>query len=143
MEEKFLTIRKTAEALQEGTLRPHDLVEKYKKVVAAIDVRLAKVVKINCAFVKKVFEPKFKSQRLRYELRKGQVENGLRRSSTSRGRGRWKSEIQPKRTHPSDRYPLSATAPRNDLWHRSQRSRFARRAPFESAFGRGTRPESQ
>jgi len=36
-------------------------VEKYKKVTAAIDVRLAKVVKINCAFVKKVFEPKFKA----------------------------------------------------------------------------------
>src|SRR5258706_4920904 len=36
-------------------------IEKYKKVVAAIDARLAKVVKINCAFVKKVFEPKFKA----------------------------------------------------------------------------------
>jgi len=36
-------------------------IEKYKKVVGAIDVRLAKVVKINCAFVKKVFEPKFKA----------------------------------------------------------------------------------
>jgi tetratricopeptide (TPR) repeat protein len=36
-------------------------IEKYKKVTAAIDIRLAKVVKINCAFVKKVFEPKFKA----------------------------------------------------------------------------------
>jgi len=36
-------------------------IEKYKKVLGAIDVRLAKVVKINCAFVKKVFEPKFKA----------------------------------------------------------------------------------
>src|SRR5579859_7483086 len=36
-------------------------VEKYRKVVAAVDVRLAKVAKINCAFVKKVFEPKFKA----------------------------------------------------------------------------------
>jgi len=36
-------------------------IEKYKKVTAAIDVRLAKVVKINCAFVKKVFEPKYKA----------------------------------------------------------------------------------
>lgn len=36
-------------------------IDKYRKVVAAIDVRLGKVVKINCAFVKKVFEPKFKA----------------------------------------------------------------------------------
>src|SRR5258708_2067290 len=36
-------------------------IEKYKKVVGAIDVRLDKIVKINCAFVKKVFEPKFKA----------------------------------------------------------------------------------
>ena len=36
-------------------------IDKYRKVVAAIDVRLAKVVKINCAFVKKVFEPKLKA----------------------------------------------------------------------------------
>jgi len=36
-------------------------IEKYKKVVSNIDGNLAKVVKINCAFVKKVFEPKFKA----------------------------------------------------------------------------------
>jgi len=36
-------------------------IEKYKKVTAAIDARLAKVVKMNCSFVKKVYEPKFKA----------------------------------------------------------------------------------
>jgi hypothetical protein len=36
-------------------------IDKYKKVVSAIDGQLAKVVNINCAFVKKVFEPRFKA----------------------------------------------------------------------------------
>src|SRR5437879_3440787 len=36
-------------------------IEKYKKVTASIDLKLAKVVKMNCAFVKKNFEAKFKA----------------------------------------------------------------------------------
>ncbi|MBS1506438.1 MAG: tetratricopeptide repeat protein [Bacteroidetes bacterium] len=36
-------------------------IEKYKKVLNAIDGTLAKTVKFNCAFAKKVFEPKFKA----------------------------------------------------------------------------------
>ena len=36
-------------------------IDKYKKVVTAIDTKLAKVVKMNCAFVKKNFEAKFKA----------------------------------------------------------------------------------
>ena len=36
-------------------------IEKYKKVVGAIDAKLAKVVKMNCDFAKKNFEPKFKA----------------------------------------------------------------------------------
>lgn len=36
-------------------------IEKYKKVTASIDSKLNKVVKMNCAFVKKNFEAKFKA----------------------------------------------------------------------------------
>jgi tetratricopeptide (TPR) repeat protein len=36
-------------------------IEKYKKVIVATDAKLSKVVKMNCAFVKKVFLPQLKA----------------------------------------------------------------------------------
>lgn len=38
-------------------------VEKYKKVTAIIDAKLARTIKINCAFSKKVFEPRFQANK--------------------------------------------------------------------------------
>ncbi|HTH55983.1 MAG TPA: hypothetical protein VL728_08040 [Cyclobacteriaceae bacterium] len=37
------------------------IIDSYKKVAGSIDAKLAKLVKINCEFVKKNFEPKFKA----------------------------------------------------------------------------------
>ncbi len=45
-------------------------IEKYKKVTLAIDAKLAKIVKLNCDFVKKVFVPQLKANPIDLALNK-------------------------------------------------------------------------
>lgn len=59
--QRYNKLMEVIEAKVKKAQEQNKSIENYKKVTTSIDAKLAKVVKMNCAFVKKNFEPKFKA----------------------------------------------------------------------------------